>query len=127
MSEADAMQECLAQRIIAVVGVSENREKYGWKAYANLKSRGYEVLPVNPNYEEIDGAKCYASVRDLPPEVGLIVTVVPPRSTRRVVHEGLEAGFRRYWMQPGSEDEEAVREIEAAGGLAVMDCIMVRG
>jgi len=127
VSEANAMQECLAQRVVAVVGVSENREKFGWKVYVNLKSQGYEVLPVNANYEELEGEKCYPSVTELPTEVGLIVTVVPPRSTRRVVREGLEAGFRRYWMQPGSEDEEAVREIEAAGGVAVLDCIMVRG
>lgn len=126
MTDENALRDCLEQRVIAVVGVSANRDKYGWKVYVNLKRRGYEVLPVNPHHEEIEGEKCYASVRDLPAEVGLIVTVVPPRVTRQVVREGLAAGFRRFWMQPGSEDEEALKEIEAAGGVAVTDCIMVR-
>lgn len=126
MTQAEAIAECLAQKLVAVVGVSENRDKYGWKVYQNLQRRGYGVLAVNPNHQTINGDKCYASVGDLPAGVGLVVTVVPPLVTRRVVREGLAAGLKRFWMQPGSEDVEAVGAITAAGGVVVQDCIMMR-
>lgn len=121
----EVVNDLLGQPLIAVVGVSENRGKFGWIIYANLRGRGYNAVPVNPNYDEIDGVKCYHSIAEAPKEVGLVVTVVPPPVTRQVVNEALERGIHRFWMQPGSENRTAIAEAEAAGATVVAGpCIM---
>lgn len=94
---------------IAVVGASPNRQKWGWKIYSRLKSLGFEVFAVNPNYPEINGEKCYPSLSALPSRPELVITVVPPSVTERVVEECRDLGIKRVWMQPGSESEAAVR------------------
>jgi predicted CoA-binding protein len=53
------IKEMLEMKTWAVVGASENKEKFGWKIYKKLKDKGYKVFPVSPNYETIDGDKCY--------------------------------------------------------------------
>lgn len=121
----DVVNDFLGQPLIAVVGVSENRGKFGWIIYANLRGRGYNVVPINPHYDEIDGVKCYHSIAETPEEVGLVVTVVPPSVTRQVVQEALQRGIHRFWMQPGSENRAAIAEAEAARATVVAGpCIM---
>lgn len=126
MAAEKLIREFLEQGTIAVVGVSTNRGKYGWIVFDNLRQRDYVVLPVNPNHETIDGERCYATVADLPPGVGGVVTVVPPAVTRQVVQEALQAGLKRFWMQPGSEDEQAIAAAKAAGAAVIAgECIML--
>lgn len=120
------LRDSVNQQVIPVVGVSPNRQKYGWIVYNNLKQRGRTVYAVNPNYPEIDGDPAYATLADLPEAPGLVVTVVPPPVTLQVVRLGLQVGVRRFWMQPGSESHEAIAEAEAAGATIVCDCILQR-
>lgn len=125
---AEVVADFLGVPLIAVVGVSENRAKYGWIVYDNLRRRGYNVVPVNPKLSEVGGQACYGSVSDLPAEVGLVVTVVPPAVTAQAVSEALQRGVRRFWMQPGSESVEAIAEAEASGARVVAGpCIMHHG
>ena len=118
--------DMLAQKVMAVIGVSPNTQKYGWIVYHNLKSRGYRVYAVNPNYSEVGGDPCYASVGDLPETPDVVVTVVPPAVTRQTVQQALGIGVKRFWMQPGSEDAEAIAAAEAAGAEVVHhECVMM--
>jgi len=91
---------------IAVVGASKNPRKYGNIIVKDLKSKGFEVYPVNPKYDEIEGLKCYKSVKDLPKDVDVIVFVLPPQIGLQVAKEAIDAGFKRLWFQPGAESEE---------------------
>lgn len=100
---------------IAVVGASPNREKWGWKIYNKLKTLGFEVFPVNSHHSEINGEKCYPSLKDLPLKPDLVITVVPPQVTERVVEECRDLGIKRVWMQPGSESERAIEFCRANG------------
>lgn len=120
------IEDLLAQKVMAVVGVSPNTQKYGWIVYQSLKAQGYRVYAINPRYNEVGGDPCYASVAELPEPPDVVVTVVPPGATREVVRQALVAGVRRFWMQPGSEDETAIAEAEAAGAQVVHhQCIML--
>lgn len=119
------IEDLLAQKVMAVIGVSPNVMKFGWIVYANLKTRGYRVYPVNPNYSEVGGEPCYGTMADLPETPDVVVTVVPPTVTREVVRQALALGIQRFWMQPGSEDAAAIAEAEKAGAEVVHhDCIM---
>ena len=104
----DLIKEFMAQKRFAVVGATDNPEKYGNQIVKNLKSRGYEVYPVNPRLKEIEGIKCYPALADIPVKVDVVDFVVPPGVTESILKECLELGLDRMWLQPGSESEDAI-------------------
>jgi predicted CoA-binding protein len=104
----DLIKEFMAQKRFAVVGATDNTEKYGNQIFKNLKSRGYEVYPVNPKLQELEGAKCYHSLADIPVKVDVVDFVVPPGVTEEILKECQRLGLNRIWLQPGSESEAAI-------------------
>ena len=113
-------------RKIAIVGASKNPKKYGNIILKDLVSKGFEVYPINPKYKEIDGIKCYKSVKELPKEIDVIVFVLPPKIGLQVAKEAIEVGFRRLWFQPGAESEEIRKFLEDNNVEYSFDrCIMV--
>ncbi|MDL1971830.1 MAG: CoA-binding protein [Deltaproteobacteria bacterium] len=114
-----------SKNVFAVIGVSRDPEKYGYKVYKDLKKAGYTVYPINPKTESIDGDKCYNSLRELPERPDVVDIVVPPKITERIIKECKELGIKRVWMQPGSESEEAIsfckeNNIEVVHSVCVM-------
>ena len=83
MEEMQALLEDFLHRknIFAVVGATPKREKYGYKIFKSLKEAGYKVYAVNPNHEEIEGKRCYASLSELPEKPDVVDIVVPGRRT----------------------------------------------
>ncbi len=127
MLSEQTIQAFLKARPIAVFGVSRDPEKYGYKVYRTLKEKGLLVYGVNPRASEVDGDPLYPDLQSLPEVPEAIVTVVPPEVTREVVRQALQAGVRLIWMQPGSEQADAIAEAEKAGATVVYGgpCIMV--
>ncbi len=109
MNRSQAVEEFLSQKTLAIVGASRDRQKYGNIVYRNLRSRGFQVFPVNPKSEEIEGDKCYPDLPSLPEKPDGIVIIVPPVLTKSVVQKAHALGIKHIWMQPGAESEEAVR------------------
>ena len=109
----------------AIVGASNDKSKYGNTVLLDLKNFGFNVIPVNPKEEYIENMKCYESVKDINPRPKMVVTVVPPQVTNKVVMECKEAGIKRVWMQPGSESDTAIEfcsknGIETNSGVCIM-------
>jgi len=124
---SNSVSEFPKYRKWAVVGVSENREKYGNKIYRDLRDAGYTVFAVNPKLSTVEGDPCYASLQDLPEVPDVVDLVVPPAASLQVVEEALAAGIKRIWFQPGSESSAAVDKARAAGMEVVYDaCIMIQ-
>jgi predicted CoA-binding protein len=114
-------------RTWAVVGVSEDRDKYGNKIYRDMRDAGYTVYAVNPKLETVEGDPCYSSVKTLPTQPDVVDLVVPPKVALAVVQDCLDAGIKRIWFQPGSESDEAVQKAQAGGMEVVHDaCIMIQ-
>jgi len=121
----DLIDEFTNQRVWAVVGVSQDPEKYGYQIFHDLRAAGYTVYPVNPKGGEIGGQKVYLSLRDLPEKPAVVDVVVPPQATEKVVGECAELGLKRVWMQPGAESEQAIHfcydnDIEVVHGVCAM-------
>jgi len=112
---------------IAVVGATDRAEKYGAKIYRDLKSKGFTVFAVNPYRDEVDGDRCWHSIRDLPEAPTIVDIVVPPAQTLDVLSECLALGYINLWIQPGAEDE-AVLEYVSENGFNYLAnaCIMVQ-
>lgn len=122
----DLIKEFMAQKKFAVVGATDNPEKYGNQITRNLKKRGYEVYPVNPRLKKVEGLKCYATISELPVKVDVVDFVVPPAATEAILKECLALGLDRIWLQPGSESEKAIRFCQENNLKVVHDvCVMM--
>ena len=126
MTQNSNINAFLAQRTLAVVGVSRGGKKFGNTVFQNLKTKGYRVYPVNPHAGTIAGERCYPDLNSLPEKVGGVVLVVPPNETARMVRQAADAGIKRVWMQQGAESDEALRFCETHDISAIHDeCIMM--
>lgn len=112
---------------IAIVGATKNPEKFGYLILKDLLKKNFEVLPINPNYDEIDGVKVYKSVEELPRDVELIVFVVPPHVGIQELKKAYNIGFRRFWFQPGAESREIMNYSQnlSDAQFSFIKCIMV--
>jgi predicted CoA-binding protein len=108
MTTSADIQDFIAQPKLALVGMSSRKKKFGNAVYRELIANGYEVFPVHPTADSIDGQSCWPSLSTLPEPVGGVVVVVPPDAVGRVVREAFEAGIRRVWLQQGAESPEAI-------------------
>ena len=123
----DPIQRFLNSPAYGVVGASHRRHKYGNKVLRCYQQNGRQAVPVNPREQVIEGARCVASVLDLPEDVKSISIITPPAVTERVVEEAIRKGIEHVWMQPGAESERAVAACEAAGINVIADgsCVLV--
>src|SRR5262245_49231171 len=96
----DKVQDFLAQKRIAVAGVSRGTREHqaGNLIYRRLKTTGHEVFPVNPNMQTFDGDRCYADLRSIPGGVDGVVIVTRPETTERNVRDCGDARVARVWM-----------------------------
>ena len=122
----DLIKEFMSQKRFAVVGATDNVEKFGNQVFNNLRRRSYEVYPVNPRLKTIEGMKCYATLSEIPVKVDVVDFVVPPSATEPILKECLELGLDRIWLQPGSESENAIKFCRDNNLKVVHDvCVMM--
>ncbi|WP_407305839.1 CoA-binding protein [Desulfosporosinus sp. SB140] len=103
----------LNQKVWAVIGVSENHSKFGYKIYIQLKNKGYSVYAVNPRLNSIQGAPCVPTLSALAIKPDAINVVVPSQITEQIIQECIDLGIKRVWMQPGSESTKAISNGES--------------
>jgi uncharacterized protein len=119
-------KDMLGKKVWAVIGVTPNKEKFGYKIYDKLKNRGYEVYGINPKYDEIDGDKCYSSVGDLPKTPSCISMVVPPKVTKSNLEDVAQANIKNVWFQPGTFNDEVIEEAKSKElNIVYNDCVLV--
>lgn len=123
----EQLKELLEQsNIIAVVGLSDNRDRVSYMVSEAMKKKGYRIIPVNPNATEILDETCYASLSDIPFPVDLVNVFRRSEYTPEVAEEAVKIGAKALWLQLGIYSEEAAAIAEAAGMTVVMDrCIKV--
>jgi predicted CoA-binding protein len=86
-----------------------------------MKSRGYHVVPVNPDVDEVIGERCYPTLADVPEQVEVVDIFRRSEEAGRHVDEAIEIGARAVWMQLGVIDPAAAERARAAGLEVVMD------
>jgi hypothetical protein len=94
------VHDFLAQKRIAVVGVSRDNRRHPSAnlIYRRLKDTGHDALPVNPNMQTFEGDRCYPDLKSIPGNIDGVVIVTRPEVTRRIVEDCSDAGVRRVWM-----------------------------
>jgi predicted CoA-binding protein len=121
----EAAAEFLSHHRVAVTGVSRNAGGHGSNVvYQRLKERGYDVVPVNPNAEEIDGDRCYPDLHSIPGGVEAVVIGTRPERAKDTVVECEDLGIKDVWMHRsfggGSVSDEATA-YGRAHGMTVID------
>lgn len=122
---AEAAQDFLAQRRIAVTGVSRAPKEHGGNVvYKRLRERGYEVFPVNPNADTVEGDKAYPDLRSIPGGVEAVVVATRPDRTEATVREAADLGITRVWMHRsfgGGSVSPAATKAGRERGMTVID------
>lgn len=117
-------EEMLEKKVWAVAGVTERKDRYGYKIWKKLKEHDYETYGINPNYEEIEGEKIYPSVNDIPVKIDVLDMVVAPKIGMKTLDEAKEAGVEYIWFQPGSFNDEIIAKAkELEFKILFDDCI----
>jgi predicted CoA-binding protein len=127
MTEQERIRTFLAGKRFAVVGASHDRAKYGNKVLRAYLQNNFEVLPINPKADEVEGLQAYSDLKSLPVSVDGVSIVTPPGVTEKVVEQAMEMGIKNIWMQPGAESERAVSHAESSGANVIANgpCLLV--
>jgi predicted CoA-binding protein len=119
MQEMARIQEFLGQKRLAIVGVSQQSKDFSRTLYREFRSRGYDVVPVNPGAAEIEGQRCYGRVQEIQPPVAAALLMTSPGVTGEVVRDCAAAGVKHVWMYraggTGAVNQEAVGFCQAEG------------
>jgi predicted CoA-binding protein len=109
-------------RVVAVIGASSDRSKYGNKAVRAFANQGYTVVPIHPREEQVEGLKAYKSVLDVPGPIDMATMYVAPALGMRVIEEIARKAIPEVWLNPGADSPELAERARALGIRTVVAC-----
>jgi uncharacterized protein len=112
-------------KVVAVVGASSNRRKFGNRALRAFREQGYTVVPINPHETEVEGLKAYASVLDVPGTIDMASLYVPPDIGEQVIAEIAQKGIAEVWLNPGAESDALIARARALRIQPIVACSIV--
>ena len=112
--------------VVAVVGLSANKERPSYGVSDYLKKHGYKVIPVNPNEDTILGERCYASLTLIDEQVDIVDIFRRSEEVEAIVDEAIKIGAKVVWMQEGVVNEQAAKRARGAGLEVIMDMCMMK-
>ena len=108
MSTLESVNQFMAQKHIAVAGVSRKKQKFGNAIYKELNKKGYNLYPVNPNLDQYNGSKCY------------------PEITKKLIVEAEAKGIKNIWLQQGSADKDTILKAEESeSNIISKQCVIM--
>jgi uncharacterized protein len=113
-------------RVIAVVGLSAHWHRPSYFAAKYMQDHGYRIIPVNPNYAEVLGEKCYPNITAIPNAIDIVDCFRKPDEIAAIAREAIAKHAKVLWMQLGIRNVEAANLAVAAGLDVVMDhCVKI--
>lgn len=112
-------------KIIAVIGASADRRKFGNKAVRAFADHGYRVVPINPHESVIEGLRAYRSVLDVPDPIDMATLYVPPEIGEAVMAEVARKRIPEVWLNPGADSPALVARARALKIEPVVACSIV--
>jgi predicted CoA-binding protein len=112
-------------KVVAVIGASSNRQKFGNRALRAYRSQGYTVVPINPHEEEVEGVKAYGSVLEFPGAIDMASFYVPPDVGEQVIGEIAQKGIAEVWLNPGAESDALIARAKSLKITPIVACSIV--
>jgi uncharacterized protein len=102
MTQMENVQDFLAQKRFAFIGVSRQPKDFSRDLFREFRARGYDPVPVHLEAAEIEGARCFTHLRDIQPPVESVLLMTSPTVTNLLVRECVEAGIKWVWFYRGA-------------------------
>jgi len=118
---SDQIDQLLALKTWAVVGLSNNSERAAYGVAKILIQKGHTVIPVHPKAESVHGQKGYTKLSEVPVQIDVVDIFVNSELAGGVVNEAIEIGAKGVWLQLDVIDAAAISRAKDAGLLAVMN------
>jgi predicted CoA-binding protein len=112
-------------KVVAVIGASSNRSKFGNRAVRAFRQQGYTVVPINPHETEVEGLKAYGSVMDVPGTIDMASFYLPPEIGLQVIEEVARKGIPEVWLNPGAESDALIARAKALHIQPIVACSVV--
>jgi uncharacterized protein len=109
-------------KVVAVVGASSDRKKFGNKAVRAYLHQGFTVVPIHPKETAIEGLQAYRSVRDVPGHIDLASMYVPPSVGESLLEDIAAKGITEVWFNPGAESPSVVARARALNLTPIVAC-----
>lgn len=109
-------------KTVAVIGASNDRNKFGNKAVRAFQQQGYTVYPVNPNETQVEGLPALKSIKEVPGRLEMVTVYVPPAVLLKLLPEIAQKGCDEVWLNPGTESDEVLAEAERLGLNTIQAC-----
>ena len=112
-------------KTVAIIGASNDRHKFGNKAVRAFLRNGYEVFPVNPHEEIIEGLQVFRTITDVPTRPHMVSVYLRPEILIKVLPQIAERGCDELWLNPGTESDEVLAAAEKLGLNVIQACSIV--
>jgi predicted CoA-binding protein len=112
-------------KVVAVVGASSNRGKFGNKALRAFRAEGYTVVAINPNETEIEGLQTYPTVLDVPHAIDMATVYVPPEIGITLLPHFEKKGIPEIWINPGAESDELLDDARRRNLNVIAACSII--
>ena len=112
-------------QVVAIVGASRDRHKFGNKALRAFRDAGHTVIPINPHETEVEGERTYASVLDVPGPIDMATVYVQPDVALRVLDELQRKQVPEIWLNPGADDDDVLAEARRRGLNVIAACSII--
>jgi predicted CoA-binding protein len=109
-------------KVVAVIGASSNRQKFGNRAVRAYLQEGYTVVPINPHEPSIEGLTAYKSVLDVPGPIDMASFYVPPEIGEQVIEEVARKQIAEVWLNPGADSDALVARARALSITPIVAC-----
>ena len=126
MNGRKSVENFIEKKNVAFVGLSRKGNQFSNSVYKELTKKGYNVIPVHPQADEIGGVKCYPDLESVKDMVESALVMTPATQVPAVLNDAAEAGIKHVWVQQGADSEEAVKLGDEKGlDLVNGECIMM--
>ncbi|WP_273367349.1 CoA-binding protein [Alicyclobacillus herbarius] len=126
ISDADLTQVMSSAHTIAVVGLSDNPMRPSYEVASYQQSQGYQIIPVNPNVDQVLGHKSVPSLTAISEPVDLVDVFVRSDRLNQVIDDAISKGVRTVWLQPGIHNPDAEQRATNAGIQVISDKCFAR-
>jgi predicted CoA-binding protein len=112
-------------KVVAVIGASNDRRKFGNRALRAYQAQGYTVVPINPHESQVEGLQAYASVLDVPGPIDMASFYVQPEVGEQVIEEVARKGIAEIWLNPGADSDALVDRARSLQLRPIVACSIV--
>jgi uncharacterized protein len=118
-------EEYSCVKTVAIIGASNDREKFGNKAVRAFLQQGYTVYPVNPHESEVEGLVAFKSIGAVPSRPQMVSVYVPPPVLLKLLDDIATKGCDELWLNPGTESEEVLLKAQELGLNVIQACSII--